>query len=154
MVCVEGERYMEISTDGLSNCKWETRMAWVASHCLLTKMHGHLGTWGHTDLGTSYKSYEDWDCSAWRRGGSGETAIGHEGMASSFARGSSGWISGRTYSPKERWGSGTAAQGGGAVTIPGGVEEPCGCGTEGRGQWAWWGWVDVGQGDLRGLFQL
>jgi len=32
-----------------------------------------------------------------------------------------------------------AAQGGGAVTVPGGVEEPCGCGTEGRGQWAWWG---------------
>ena len=27
-----------------------------------------------------------------------------------------------------------AAQGGGAVTVPGGVEEPCGCGTEGRGQ--------------------
>ena len=26
-----------------------------------------------------------------------------------------------------------AAQGGGAVTIPGGVPEPCGCGTEGRG---------------------
>ena len=32
-----------------------------------------------------------------------------------------------------------AAQGGGAVTIPGGVQEPCGCGTEGRGQWAWTG---------------
>ena len=31
-----------------------------------------------------------------------------------------------------------AAQGGGAATIPGGVEEPCGCGTEGRGQWARW----------------
>ena len=30
-----------------------------------------------------------------------------------------------------------AAQGGGAVTITGGVEEQCGCGTEGRGQWAW-----------------
>ena len=34
-----------------------------------------------------------------------------------------------------------AAQGGGAVTVPGGVEEPCGCGTEGHGQWAWWGWA-------------
>jgi len=31
---------------------------------------------------------------------------------------------------------GTAARGGGGVTIPGGVEEPCGCGTEGCGQWA------------------
>ena len=30
-----------------------------------------------------------------------------------------------------------AAQGGGGVTVPGGVPEPCGCGTEGRGQWAW-----------------
>ena len=35
-----------------------------------------------------------------------------------------------------------AAQGGGGVTVPGGVEEPCGCGTEGRGQWVWWGWAD------------
>jgi len=35
-----------------------------------------------------------------------------------------------------------AAQGGGGVTVPGGVEEPCGCGTEGRGQWARWGWAD------------
>ena len=45
-----------------------------------------------------------------------------------------------------------AAQGGGAVTVPGGVEEPCGCGTEGRGQWAWGGGLMVGLGDLRGLF--
>ena len=29
-----------------------------------------------------------------------------------------------------------AAQGGGGVTILGGVEELCGCGTEGLGQWA------------------
>ena len=28
------------------------------------------------------------------------------------------------------------------MTVPGGVQEPCGCGTEGRGQWAWWGWAD------------
>ena len=34
-----------------------------------------------------------------------------------------------------------AAQGGGAVAAPGGVQDPCGCGTEGRGQWGWWGWV-------------
>jgi len=36
-------------------------------------------------------------------------------------------------------GTGTAALGGGAVTIPGGVLELWRCGTEGRGQWAWWG---------------
>ena len=34
-----------------------------------------------------------------------------------------------------------AAQGSGAVTIPGGVQELWRCGTEGRGQWAWWGWI-------------
>ncbi len=34
-----------------------------------------------------------------------------------------------------------AAQGGGGVTVPGGVQEPWRCGTEGRGQWAWWGWA-------------
>ena len=45
-----------------------------------------------------------------------------------------------------------AAQGGGGVTVPGGVEEPCGCGTEGRGQWVWEGGLMVGLGDLRGLF--
>ena len=27
------------------------------------------------------------------------------------------------------------------------------CGTEGHGQWAWWGWVGVGLDSLRGLFQ-
>ena len=35
-----------------------------------------------------------------------------------------------------------AAQGGGGLTILGDVEEPRGCGTEGRGQWAWWGCTD------------
>ena len=34
-----------------------------------------------------------------------------------------------------------AAQGRGGVTVPGGVPEPCGCGTEGGGQWAWWEWA-------------
>ena len=58
---------------------------------------------------------------------------------------------GRISSPKEQCCSGTAAQGGGAVTVPGGVPEPCGCGTEGRGQWAWWGLVRLD--DLSGLFQ-
>ena len=37
-----------------------------------------------------------------------------------------------------------AAQGGGGVTIPGGAQETRGYGTEGRGQWAWWGWADGG----------
>ena len=45
----------------------------------------------------------------------------------------------------------TAAQGGGGVTIPGGVPEPWGCGTEGRGQWAWR--AELGLGRLGGLFQ-
>ena len=45
-----------------------------------------------------------------------------------------------------------AAQGGGAVTVPGGVQEPCGCGTEGRGQWVCCDGLVVGLGDLRGLF--
>ena len=40
-----------------------------------------------------------------------------------------------------------ASQGGGGVTVPGGVQ---GCGTEGRGQW---GWVGVGLNGLSGLFQ-
>ena len=37
---------------------------------------------------------------------------------------------GKISSQEERCCSGTAAQGGGAVTVPGGVPEPCGCGTE------------------------
>ena len=49
------------------------------------------------------------------------------------------WILGNISSPKERCCSGTAAQGGGGVTIRGGVPEPWGCGTEGCGQWARWG---------------
>ena len=46
---------------------------------------------------------------------------------------------GNVYSPKGWWCSGTAAQEGGRVTIAGGVQEPWRYGTEGRGQWAWWG---------------
>jgi len=45
------------------------------------------------------------------------------------------------------------AQGAGGVSILGGVKEPWGCGTEGRGQWAWWEWVDVGPDGLSDLFQ-
>ena len=46
---------------------------------------------------------------------------------------------GKISSPKEQCCSGTAAQGGGGVTIPGGVAKPWECGPEGRGQWARWG---------------
>jgi len=46
-----------------------------------------------------------------------------------------------------------AAQGGGGVTIPGGVEEPHGRGTEGHGQWAWCDGLMVGLDALSGLFQ-
>ena len=46
---------------------------------------------------------------------------------------------GNISSHKEQCCSGTAAQGGGGVTIPGGVPEPWGSGTEGCGQWARWG---------------
>jgi len=37
------------------------------------------------------------------------------------------------------------------VTVPEGVIEPCGCGTEGHGQWAWCDGLLLG--GLRGLFQ-
>ena len=69
-------------------------------------------------------------------------------MASSCTRGGLGWILGNTSSQKEWSDMGTAAQGGGGVTVPGGVPEPWRCGTEGCGQWAVL--VDL---NLRGLFQ-
>jgi len=28
------------------------------------------------------------------------------------------------------------------MVVPGDLQEPWGCGTEGHGQWAWWGWAD------------
>ena len=46
-----------------------------------------------------------------------------------------------------------AAQGGGGVTVPGGVQEPCGCGTEGHGQWARCDGLLVGLNGLGRLFQ-
>ena len=59
-----------------------------------------------------------------------------EVMASSCTRGGPGWVLGKIYSQEERLGAGTAAQG-----VVGrcswGVPELWGCGTEGRGQWAW-----------------
>ena len=65
-------------------------------------------------------------------------------MASSCARGDSGWMLGRTSSPKKWSDTDTAAQGGGDVTIPRGVPEPWGCGTKGHSNWTWWGgwWLD------------
>ena len=48
----------------------------------------------------------------------------------------------------------TLETGGGGVTILRCVEEPWRCGTWGHGQWARWGWVGVGLGDLGDLFQL
>jgi len=54
-------------------------------------------------------------------------------MALSCARGGSGWILAKISSPIELYCSGTAAQGGGGVTVHGGVPEPWRCGTEGRG---------------------
>ena len=46
-----------------------------------------------------------------------------------------------------------AAQGGGAVTVPGGVPEPCGCGTEDMVGGHGGDRLAVGLGDLRGLSQ-
>ena len=39
------------------------------------------------------------------------------------------------------------------VVVPEGAQETWRCGTEGCGQWAWWGWVMVGLPDLSSLFQ-
>ena len=64
-------------------------------------------------------------------------------MASGCATGGSGWILGTISSQKEQCCSGTAARGDGGVTVPGGVP---GCGTEGRGQWAWWGGLGLDLG--------
>ena len=80
-----------------------------------------------------------------------------EVRASSCTGGHSGWVLG-TASPKNGGAVAWTAQGGGAVTIPGGVQEPWRCGTWGHGQWVGWvglgvGWVGVGLGDLGGLLQ-
>ena len=39
-----------------------------------------------------------------------------------------------------------AAHGGGGVAVPGGVPELWRCGTEGCGQWAWWGGLGLDWG--------
>ena len=46
-----------------------------------------------------------------------------------------------------------AAQGGGGVTVPGGVAEPCGCGTEDVASGHGGGGLIFGLDDSRGLFQ-
>jgi len=48
-----------------------------------------------------------------------------------ITRGGSGWILGKNSSQKEQSGIGTAAQGGGRGTVPGGVQELWRRGTEG-----------------------
>ena len=72
------------------------------------------------------------------------TVIGPGGKASCCARADSGWILGKVSFQNEWWCSGTAAQGNGGVTVSGGVQELCGCGSEGRGQWAWCDGLMVG----------
>jgi len=51
-------------------------------------------------------------------------------MALRCTRGGSGWSAGNVSSQKEGAAVAQTAQGGGEITVPGGVEEPCGCGTE------------------------
>ena len=46
-----------------------------------------------------------------------------------------------------------AAQGGGAVTVPGGVPEPCGCDTDNMVRGHGGDGLAAGPADLRGLFQ-
>ena len=76
-------------------------------------------------------------------------------MASSHARGDSGWMLGNNSSPREWSGAGMDCPGGGGVTIPGGVQQAFRCCTEGRGLVGNIGgrWM-VGLGDLRGLSNL
>ena len=44
-----------------------------------------------------------------------------------------------------------AAQGGGGVTVPEGVQVEWRCGSEGHGHWTWWGWVGIGFEDPSSL---
>ena len=78
--------------------------------------------------------------------------LGQDVMASSGARECSGWILGKISSLKERrvvmqWPRLPREV---VDSVPRGVQELWRCGTEGNDQW---GWVGVGLGDLRGLFQ-
>ena len=51
------------------------------------------------------------------------------------------------------WALAQAAQGGGGVTIPGGVQEKGRRCAEGCGQWAWWDGLMVRHDDHSGIFQ-
>ena len=63
-------------------------------------------------------------------------------MAYSSTRGDPSWILGKLLRESG------AAQVGGRVTMPEGVPEPWRCGTEGCGQWVWWGGLQLGLGIL------
>ena len=69
-------------------------------------------------------------------------AIGREGMVLRHTRGGSGWMLGKIILRKSGETLEQPAQGGCGVTVPGGVQETFRRGTERRGLWAWWGWVD------------
>lgn len=75
-------------------------------------------------------------------------------MSSSCARGGSDWILGKVLLRKSGEGLEQAALGSGGVTIPGGSQEMCKCGTKEQGLVGSVGgrWM-FGLGDLRGLFQ-
>ena len=70
------------------------------------------------------------------------TVIAYEGMASSCMKRGSGWIWEKRLLRKSGEAVAQAAHGGGGITAFGGVQGLDGCGTEGCGQWAWWGWAD------------
>jgi len=74
------------------------------------------------------------DTAAWKR----DTVRIIDERASSWARGGSGWMLGKISSAKEWSGAGMAAQGGGGVTIPGGVQGTFRCYTEGLVGKYWW----------------
>ena len=74
-------------------------------------------------------------------------------MASSCSRGGSGWLLGKISLRKSSEAVAQAAQGGGGVTVSGGVEGMCGCGTEDMVNGHGGDGLAVGLDDLSGLFQ-
>ena len=70
-------------------------------------------------------------------------------MASSCVRGGLGWILGKISLLKEWSGTGAGCPGQWGVTVPGGVQKPCGCDTSGHGGVG----LTVGLDGLKGLFQ-
>ena len=73
-------------------------------------------------------------------------------MASSCARRDSGWIV-EKFLFRSGEAVAQAAWGGDGVTITGGVQETCGCGTEGHGYGHSGGGLVVGLDDHSSLFQ-